>query len=82
MRVVAIVLIRLYQWTLSPLHGPTCRFYPTCSSYALEAIRRYGVLHGGWLALRRLLRCHPWHEGGFDPVPDDLGAHHPRHAHD
>ena len=69
MRFLAEILIRLYQWTVSPLLGPACRFHPTCSQYALEAIRRYGVLRGGWLAVRRIGRCHPWHSGGYDPVP-------------
>lgn len=69
MRHVAAFLIRLYQWTVSPILGPRCRFYPSCSQYALEALMRFGVLEGGWLALRRLARCHPWHPGGFDPVP-------------
>ncbi len=69
MRLVAEILIRLYQWTVSPLLGPACRFHPTCSQYALEAIRRFGVLRGGWLAVRRIGRCHPWHPGGYDPVP-------------
>lgn len=61
--------IVFYQRFLSPLKGPTCRFVPTCSAYALEAVRRYGACRGGWLALRRLLRCHPLHAGGYDPVP-------------
>jgi putative membrane protein insertion efficiency factor len=69
MRFAAELLIRAYQWTISPLLGQRCRFYPSCSNYALEAIRRFGVLHGGWLAARRLGRCHPWHPGGFDPPP-------------
>jgi uncharacterized protein len=69
MRHAATFLIRLYQWTVSPLLGTTCRFYPSCSHYALEAIERFGVLRGGWLTLRRLGRCHPWHPGGLDPVP-------------
>jgi uncharacterized protein len=66
---VALFLIRLYQWTVSPLLGPTCRFYPSCSDYALQAIEQFGVLRGGWLAVKRLARCHPWDPGGFDPVP-------------
>jgi putative membrane protein insertion efficiency factor len=63
-------LIRAYQLTLSPLLGPRCRFYPSCSQYALEALRTHGSLRGCALALRRLLRCHPWHAGGYDPVPE------------
>jgi hypothetical protein len=63
-------LIRAYQLTLSPLLGPRCRFYPSCSQYALEAVRAHGSLRGCTLALRRLLRCHPWHAGGYDPVPE------------
>jgi uncharacterized protein len=74
MRHVAVFLIRLYQWTVSPLLGPRCRFYPSCSHYALEAVQRFGALRGSWLALRRLLRCHPWQPGGFDPVPQRLGS--------
>jgi putative membrane protein insertion efficiency factor len=70
MRHLAALLIRLYQWTLSPLLPPACRFYPTCSHYALTAVLRFGVLRGGVLALARLARCHPWHPGGFDPVPE------------
>jgi uncharacterized protein len=69
-RHLAALLIRIYQWTLSPLLGPRCRFYPSCSQYALEAIQRFGVVKGGWLALARLARCHPWNAGGFDPVPE------------
>jgi hypothetical protein len=61
--------IRCYQLALSPLLGPACRFYPSCSQYALEAVARFGVLRGAWLAAARLARCHPWHEGGYDPVP-------------
>ena len=75
MRPVALLLIRVYQWTLSPLLGPRCRFYPSCSHYAGTAIERYGVLRGGLLAAARLARCHPFHPGGFDPVPPAGGAH-------
>ncbi|MEC9483314.1 MAG: membrane protein insertion efficiency factor YidD [Halomonas sp.] len=64
-----IGLIRLYQYAISPLLGPRCRFWPSCSHYAIEAVRMHGPGHGGWLALRRILKCHPWHSGGVDPVP-------------
>ncbi|MGZ0086813.1 membrane protein insertion efficiency factor YidD [Caldibacillus thermoamylovorans] len=65
-----IALIRFYQRFLSPLKPPTCRFYPTCSTYGIEAIRRFGALRGGWLTTKRILKCHPFHPGGFDPVPE------------
>ena len=61
--------IRLYRYAISPLLGDNCRFYPSCSEYTLTAIARYGAAKGSWLAVRRLLRCHPWHHGGYDPVP-------------
>jgi putative membrane protein insertion efficiency factor len=80
MRHLAAFLIRLYQWTVSPLLGPTCRFHPSCSQYALEAVLRFGALRGGALAVKRLARCHPWHPGGFDPVPAARGHTHP-HEH-
>jgi len=69
MRILFELLIRLYQVTLSPFIGRSCRFYPTCSNYALEAIHTHGALRGGWLALRRLSKCHPFHPGGYDPPP-------------
>jgi len=64
-----LALIRIYQWTMSPLLGPVCRFYPSCSRYAFEAIATHGTIYGSYLAIRRLLRCHPWNPGGLDPVP-------------
>jgi hypothetical protein len=64
-----IWLVRGYQLFLSPFLPPSCRFHPTCSQYALEALEKHGALRGVWLALRRVLRCHPWHPGGHDPVP-------------
>lgn len=64
-----IVGIRFYQRAVSPLLPPSCRFMPTCSAYALEAVQRYGAARGSWLALRRLARCHPFCRGGYDPVP-------------
>jgi len=63
------VLLRGYQLFLSPVLGQHCRFYPSCSQYAIDAVEQHGVLRGLWLALKRLLRCHPWHPGGVDPVP-------------
>ena len=75
MRFIARLLIRLYQWTLSPYLGRSCRFYPTCSNYALEAIEIHGTLRGSWLALRRLSKCHPFHRGGYDPPPPADPAH-------
>ncbi|HEX8683365.1 MAG TPA: membrane protein insertion efficiency factor YidD [Ardenticatenaceae bacterium] len=61
--------IRFYQRRISPLTGPTCRFHPTCSQYTLEAVQKYGSLKGSWLGVRRIFRCHPFHPGGYDPVP-------------
>ena len=68
-KTILLFLIRFYRRRISPLFPPCCRFYPTCSAYALEAVTRYGALKGGWLALRRILKCHPFHPGGYDPVP-------------
>ncbi|MBL1276087.1 MAG: membrane protein insertion efficiency factor YidD [Ectothiorhodospiraceae bacterium] len=70
MRKILISILRIYQLVLSPLLGPRCRFYPSCSCYAQTALERYGVLRGGWMSVRRLSRCHPWHPGGVDPVPE------------
>jgi len=68
-RRVAIVLIMGYRRFISPAFPPSCRFTPTCSAYALTSIERYGVIKGGWMAVRRIGRCHPWNPGGYDPVP-------------
>jgi uncharacterized protein len=66
---ILIAMIRFYQRALSPLLPPSCRFYPTCSAYGLEAMQRYGALRGSWLTVRRIFRCHPFCRGGYDPVP-------------
>jgi putative membrane protein insertion efficiency factor len=71
-RRIATGAVRGYQVLVSPLLGPSCRFRPTCSAYAITSIERFGVVKGGWLALKRVGRCHPWSPGGFDPVPDTL----------
>lgn len=69
MRRLLIALIRAYQYVLSPWWGRQCRFAPSCSHYAIEALERHGAIGGSWLALKRILRCHPWNPGGYDPVP-------------
>jgi putative membrane protein insertion efficiency factor len=69
LRQILILPIRLYQVAISPLLPPSCRYHPSCSAYAIEALTRHGPLHGSWLTLRRLLRCHPWGGSGYDPVP-------------
>lgn len=69
MRSMLLSLVRFYQRYISPQLGSNCRYYPTCSHYTYEAIERYGAARGGWMGLRRILRCHPWAKGGFDPVP-------------
>jgi putative membrane protein insertion efficiency factor len=68
-QIVFVALIRVYQYTLSPFLGPACRFHPSCSEYAYQAIMRHGPLRGLLLAIKRILRCHPFHPGGVDPVP-------------
>jgi putative membrane protein insertion efficiency factor len=78
MRYVLKYLIRGYQLAISPFLGPRCRFYPSCSHYAIEAIETHGALRGCWLTIKRISRCHPWHEGGFDPVPGRCL----KHSHD
>ncbi|MCB1865081.1 MAG: membrane protein insertion efficiency factor YidD [Chromatiales bacterium] len=74
MRPLLILLIKLYRLLLSPFVGQHCRFHPTCSHYAEEAVHTHGALRGTWLAIRRLGRCHPWAEGGLDPVPPGTGS--------
>jgi putative membrane protein insertion efficiency factor len=70
MRQILIALIKIYRYAISPYLAPSCRYTPTCSSYAIEAIQRFGVIRGSWMAMRRIGRCHPWHEAGYDPVPE------------
>lgn len=69
MKWIILKLIKLYQYVVSPMIGPVCRFYPSCSQYAFEAVSKYGSLKGSFLAIKRLLKCHPFNQGGFDPVP-------------
>ncbi len=69
MRRIVIFIIRLYQTLVSPYMAPSCRYTPTCSQYSIEAIQRFGIFKGLWLSIRRLTSCHPWHHGGYDPVP-------------
>lgn len=69
MKSVLIAMIRFYRKYLSPLKPPCCRFIPTCSEYALEAVSKYGAWKGGWFAVKRICKCHPFHKGGYDPVP-------------
>src|SRR5690554_1483117 len=71
LQAVFVGFIRLYQLLISPILGPRCRFVPTCSEYAIQAIKRFGVVKGSWLAIRRIIKCHPGNPGGFDPIPGD-----------
>ncbi|MBK6355880.1 MAG: membrane protein insertion efficiency factor YidD [Betaproteobacteria bacterium] len=69
MKYLLIGLVRIYQYAISPFLGRSCRHVPSCSAYMVEAIQKYGAFRGGWLGLKRVGRCHPWHPGGYDPVP-------------
>jgi putative membrane protein insertion efficiency factor len=69
MKTLVLAVLRFYKASVSPMLPPACRYTPTCSEYAMEAVERHGVLRGGWLATRRVLSCHPWSRGGYDPVP-------------
>ena len=69
MKALLIGLLRIYRYAISPLLGRSCRFHPSCSEYAVEAVERHGAWRGGWLAIKRVGRCHPFHPGGYDPVP-------------
>ena len=79
-RQIYLLPVRFYRLFISPVLGPHCRFQPTCSSYAIEAVELYGILKGSWMAIRRITRCHPWHPGGYDPVPKSTEADH-QHEH-
>nr|WP_304956739.1 membrane protein insertion efficiency factor YidD [Zooshikella harenae] len=74
MKRLLLRLLKIYRWLISPLLGNNCRFYPSCSHYAEQALQQHGVSYGLWLTVRRLLCCHPWHPGGYDPVPGDDAA--------
>lgn len=76
MKQILIGIIRFYQKFISPLKPPTCRFYPTCSHYGLDAMKTHGALKGTWLTVIRILKCHPFHPGGFDPVPEKKEKEH------
>ncbi len=75
MRKILVLFVRLYRYAVSPFLGNSCRFYPTCSSYAEQAVTEHGAIKGSWLAVRRICRCHPWHPGGVDPVPNNQNKH-------
>ena len=80
LKYIFLLIIRFYQKVISPLKPPTCRFYPTCSSYGFEAITRFGAIKGGWLTIKRILKCHPFHPGGIDHVPEKKSKTNP-HSH-
>ena len=69
MKSLLIGLLRFYQYAISPFLGRRCRYFPSCSEYAVEAVKKHGAIKGGWLGVKRVCRCHPWHPGGYDPVP-------------
>jgi hypothetical protein len=73
-RTIALALLKLYRYAVSPFLAPSCRFQPSCSEYAIAALQRYGVLRGCWLAARRISKCHPFHDGGYDPLPEEAST--------
>jgi hypothetical protein len=66
---ILLFLVKAYQYLISPMLGPSCRYTPTCSEYAVQALKKYGALKGVWMSVKRVGRCHPWHDGGYDPLP-------------
>jgi hypothetical protein len=66
---ILLIVIKAYQYLISPMLGPSCRYTPTCSEYAAQAVKKYGAIKGLWLSIKRVGRCHPWHDGGYDPLP-------------
>ncbi|MDP2783146.1 MAG: membrane protein insertion efficiency factor YidD [Sulfurimicrobium sp.] len=66
---ILLIIIKAYQYLISPMLGPSCRYTPTCSEYAAQAVKKYGAIKGLWLSIKRVGRCHPWHDGGYDPLP-------------
>jgi len=79
MRKIISGIIGLYRYLISPILGPSCRYTPTCSEYSQEAVMRFGVIKGGWLAIKRILSCHPWGNSGYDPVPEKHECSHKEH---
>ena len=73
MKMLLQLPIRIYRWLISPMLGTSCRYHPSCSAYALEAIEKHGAMRGGWISVRRICRCHPWGGDGHDPVPEGRG---------